>query len=169
MVGVQAEDFGGLVQAVHIVASVDGKVADDETITIGGAPGAGGAGSTLPKEILLQGAAGARAEVAVEALTSQAGTRGATPTTPVVVRRAAAHLVPDAKKLLRVQLETRCVTFTAPGSTLPPAPTCDAPQTCAFGRCVTEEVSSISSRTTRRAGRRRPQTSAALRTMVRRR
>jgi len=141
VVGVQAEDFGGLVQAVHIVASVDGKVADDETITIGGAPGAPGASGTLPKEILLQGAAGARAEVVVEALTSQAGTRGATPTTPVVVRRAAAHLVPDAKKLLRMQLETRCVTFTAPGSTLAPAPTCDAPQTCAFGRCVTEEVS----------------------------
>ena len=141
VVGVQAEDFGGLVQAVHIVASVDGKVADDETITIGAAPGAPGAVGTLPKEILLQGATGARAEVVVEALTSQAGTRGAGPTTPVVVRRAAAHLVPAAKKLLRVQLETRCVTFTAPGSTLPPAPTCDAPQTCALGRCVTEEVS----------------------------
>jgi len=151
VVGVQAEDFGGLVQAVHIVASVDGKVADDETIAIAapgapGAPGAGGAASALPKEILLQGAAGARAEVIVEALTSQAPVRGTGPTTSgpltsVVVRRAAAHLVPDAKKLLRVQLETRCSTFATPGSTLPVAPTCDAPQTCAFGRCVTEEVS----------------------------
>lgn len=146
VVGVQSEDFGGLVQAVHIVASVDGKVTDDETITIGapGTPGAGGtagAAATLPKEIVLEGAPGARAEVTVEALTSQAATRGATPTTPVVVRRAATQLPSGAKKLLRVQLETRCVTFSAPGSTLSPAPTCDAPQTCALGRCVSEEVS----------------------------
>lgn len=138
VIGVQSEDFGGLVQAVHIVATVDGKVADDETLTI-----AAGPGGALPKEIVLQGAPGARAEVVVEALTSQAATRGAgaTPTTPVVVRRAAAHLVPDVKKLLRVQLETRCVTFSAPGSTLPQAPTCDAPQTCVLGRCVSEEIS----------------------------
>lgn len=131
VVGVQSEDFGGLVQAIHIVATVDGKVASDETVT----------GSVLPKEILLTGTSGARAEVVVEALTSQAPTRGPTPTTPVVVRRAVAHLVPDVKKLLRMQLETRCVTFSAPGNTQPPAPTCDAPQTCALGRCVTEEIS----------------------------
>ena len=78
VVGVQSEDFGGLVQAIHIVATVDGKVASDETVT----------GSVLPKEIVLTGASGARAEVVVEALTSQAATRGATPATPVVVRRA---------------------------------------------------------------------------------
>ena len=130
VVGVQSEDFGGLVQAIHIVATVDGKVASDETVT----------GSVLPKEIVLTGTSGARAEVVVEALTSQAATRGATPATPVVVRRAVAHLVPDVKKLLRVQLEGRCVTFSAPGNTQPPAPTCDAPQTCALGRCVTEEI-----------------------------
>jgi hypothetical protein len=143
VVGVQSEDFGGLVQAVHIVASVDGKVTDDETITVGapGAPTSAGAAATLPKEIVLEGAPGARAEVMVEALTSQGATRGTTPSTPVVVRRAAAQLVPGAKKLLRVQLETRCVTFSAPGSTVPPAPTCNAPQTCSLGRCVTEEVS----------------------------
>jgi hypothetical protein len=130
VVGVQSEDFGGLVQAIHIVATVDGKVASDETV----------AGSVLPKEIVLTGASGARAEVVVEALTSQAPTRGATPTTPVVIRRAVAHLVPDVKKLLRMQLETRCSTFSAPGSSTP-APTCDAPQTCALGRCVSEEIS----------------------------
>jgi hypothetical protein len=143
VVGVQSEDFGGLVQAVHIVVSVDGKVTDDETITVGspGGPSSGGGAPTLPKEIVLEGVPGARAEVVVEALTSQAATRGTTPTTPVVVRRAAAQLVPGAKKLLRVQLETRCATFSAPGSMLPQGPTCDAPQTCALGRCVSEELS----------------------------
>jgi hypothetical protein len=136
VVGIQAEDFGGLVESVHIVATVDGKVASEETLAIGPANP-----TALPKELLLTGAAGARAEVTVEATTSQAATRGpGTPSTPVVVRRAASHLVPDAKKLLRMQLETRCMTFSAPGSSFPTAPVCDAPQTCAAGRCITEEV-----------------------------
>jgi hypothetical protein len=137
VVGVQADEFGGLVESVHIVATVDGKVAHDETLAIGSANP-----TALPKEIRLEGAAGARAEVVVEAMTSQAATRGpgGAATTPVVVRRAAAPLIPDAKKLLRMQLETRCVTFSAPGSSLPPAPTCAAPQTCSAGRCISEEV-----------------------------
>lgn len=137
VVGVQADDFGGLVDAVHIVATVDGKPFADETVTVSGAsPGA------LPKELLLTGAPGARAEIVVEATTSQPQTRASGPAvrTPVVVRRAAARLVPDAKKLLRVQLETRCSTLSAPGSSVAPAPTCDAPQTCSAGRCVSEEV-----------------------------
>ena len=135
VVGVQSEDFGGLVQAVHIVATVDGKVADDETLTI-----AHGTSGGLPKEIVLEGAPGARAEVVVEALSSQDPTR-ATFGTTVAVRRAAAHLVPDVKKLLRVQLETRCVMLAAPGSMIAPAPTCIAPQTCSAGACTSEEVS----------------------------
>ena len=137
VVGIQADDFGGLIESVHVVATVDGKVASDETLAIGAANP-----TALPKEILLTGAAGAKAEVTVTALTSQAATKGpgGAPTTPVVVRRAASRLVPDAKKLLRIQLETRCMTFSAPGSTFPIAPVCDAPQTCAAGRCVSEEV-----------------------------
>jgi hypothetical protein len=136
VVGVQADDFGGLVESVHIVATVDGKVAHEETVAI-----AASNPTALPKEFVLTGAAGAKAEVVVEALTSQAATRGpgGPATTPVVVRRAAAPLIPDAKKLLRVQLETRCVTFSAPGSTVV-APTCAAPQTCSAGRCISEDV-----------------------------
>jgi hypothetical protein len=128
VVGVQADDFGGLVDAVHITATVDGKPFAEETLKVGASPAA------LPKELLLTGATGARAEITVEATTTQA------PGTPVVVRRAAARLVPDAKKLLRMQLESRCVTFGAPGGSLAPAPTCDAPQTCSAGRCVSEDV-----------------------------
>ena len=131
VIGVQAEDFGGLVTSVHIVASVDGKVSSDETVAIGAANP-----TALPKEIMLTGAAGARAEVTVTALTSQ----GPAPNTPVIVRRAVSHLVPDVKKLLRMQLETRCLNFNAPGSSFPVAPTCEAPQTCAAGRCITDEV-----------------------------
>lgn len=137
VVGVQADDFGGIVESVHIVATVDGKVASDETVKVGPSNPTG-----LPKEIPLAGAPGAKVEVTVEAMTSQLGTRGpgGSATTPVVVRRAASRLVPNAKKLLRMQLETRCSTFSAPGSTLPVAPVCNAPQTCAAGRCVSEDV-----------------------------
>ena len=135
VIGVQADDFGGLVEAVHIVANVDGKVASEETIAVGPSNP-----TALPKEIVLRGAPGARVEVLVEATTSQAQLRGGTPGTPVVIRRAASRLVPDLKKLLRMQLETRCVTFNAPGSTAPPAPVCNAPQTCSAGRCIEEEV-----------------------------
>jgi hypothetical protein len=136
--GVQTEDFGGLIEAVHIVATVDGKPYSDETVTLGAATP-----TALPKEVTINGAIGALAEVTATALTSQAATRGpgGPPTTPVVVRRAASHLVPSStKKLVRMQLETRCLTFSAPGSTFPIAPTCDAPQTCAAGRCITEDV-----------------------------
>ena len=132
VIGVQADDFGGLVESVHIVASVDGKVASDETVSP----------TALPKEVLLTGTTGAKVEVTATALTSQAATRGpgGAPSTPVVVRRAASYLVPNAKKLLRMQLETRCITFSAPGSSFPLAPVCEAPQTCASGRCITEDV-----------------------------
>jgi hypothetical protein len=137
IVGVQAEDFGGLVDKVHIVATVDGKVATDETIAVSTSAGSP---SGLPKEITLRGTPGAKVEVVVEATTSQLATRGTDAGNLVVVRRAASRLFPDSKKLLRMQLETRCVTFTAPGSTVPPAPTCNAPDTCSAGRCVGQDV-----------------------------
>ena len=133
VVGVQAEDFGGLVDSVHIVATVDGKVTAEETVRIGATNPTG-----LPKEILLKGAPGARAEIVVEATTNQAATKGAVANS-VVTRRASTKLYPDGKKLLRMQLESRCVTFSGLGGA-PPAPTCAAPQTCSAGRCVTEEV-----------------------------
>jgi hypothetical protein len=138
VVGVQAEDFGGIVDAVHIVATVDGKVAADETVKVGTASPTG-----LPKEVLLTGAAGAKVEVTVEGTTTQPATGGlkdGAPSTPIVVRRAASRLVPDKKKLLRMQLESRCMTFAVPGSAAPIAPVCNAPQTCSAGRCITEDV-----------------------------
>ena len=129
VVGVQGEGLAGLLDSVHIVATVDGKPFADETVRLGAATP-----NALPKEILLTGAAGARAEVVVEATSTVSSGK------PIVVQRAAARLVPDAKKLLRLQLDPRCSTLVAPGSTTPVAPTCDAPQTCLAGRCASAEV-----------------------------
>lgn len=125
VVGIQAEDFAGLLDSVHLTATVDGKAFANETVRLTQAP--------LPKELRLTGAAGARAEVVVEAMSSPS-------ITPIVVRRAAARLVSDATKLLRLQLDARCSTRVAPGSSTPPPPTCSAPQTCLKGVCVSEDV-----------------------------
>ena len=131
VVGVQADDFGGLVESVHIVATIDGKVTSDQTLKP----------TALPKEVVIEGAAGARAEIVVEATTSQAATKGTLggAGNVVVARRAATKMFATGKKLLRMQLETRCATFSAPGGG-PTGPTCDAPQTCAAGRCTSEDV-----------------------------
>lgn len=140
IIGVQADDFGGIVENVHIVATVDGQPAADENVRITPSNGGVTAPGGLPKEITLRGAPGAKVEVVVEATTSQAGLRGSGVANTVVARRAVSRLVPNAKKLLRMQLETRCSTFNAPGNTLPLAPVCNAPQTCSAGRCVSDEV-----------------------------
>ena len=138
VVGVQMEDFGSIVENVHIVATIDGAPAADETVRVGSSNAPTGA---LPKEIALKGKPGAKVDVVVEATTSQAATKGGgTPSNVVVTRRASSRLVPQAKKLLRIQLEARCMTFSAPGSTLPVAPVCNAPQTCIAGRCTSEDV-----------------------------
>jgi len=127
VVGVQAEELASVVTQVHVVAKVDGVVAADERV----------ASTALPKEVEVRGRAGARVEVEVEGFLQ--GVSG-----PAVVRRAAANIVRDAKKLLRVQLEARCANLGAPGgdpaggSAAPAA--CAAPLTCAGGRCVSADV-----------------------------
>ena len=118
---------------MYLVATVDGKVSSDQTVKFGPKNPSG-----LPREILLQGPPGARAEIVVVGTTSEASGTGSPK--DVVTRRAAASLLARGKKLLRMQLETRCVTLSAPGGG-PPGPVCAATQTCAAGRCVTEEVS----------------------------
>ena len=130
VVGIQADDFGGLVEQVHVVATIGGTITSDQTLKP----------TDLPKEVRIEGPAGARVEIIVEATTSQAATKDANGAGNMVVsKRATTQMFATGKKLLRMQLETRCVTFSAPGGGAA-APTCDAPQTCASGRCVSEEV-----------------------------
>ncbi len=130
VVGIQADDFGGLVENVHVVATIGGTVTSDQMLKP----------TDLPKEVRIEGPVGARVEIVVEATTSQGALRGTKDAAnTVVAKRAATQMFPTGKKLLRMQLETRCVTFAAPGGGAP-APTCDAPQTCSSGRCVSEEV-----------------------------
>jgi hypothetical protein len=129
VLGVQAEDFGGLVNSVRISAKVDGAVLFEQSIAIGpGAPPGG-----LPKEIELKGAAGAKAEIKVEGFAQGNATA-------IVSRIANAQLLPSPnKKLLRVNLEARCASLpAAPGT--PPSLSCAPPLTCVAARCVTSDV-----------------------------
>ncbi len=133
VVGVQADDFGTLVGSMHVVVTRDGESVRDETLIA-----ASGAPSPLPKEIEVTGRAGSRVDVIAEALPAA----GAGSTTPIVSRIASARLPAigggASKKLLRVQLESRCVVV--PNAPPPNGTTCAAPLTCIAGACQSSEV-----------------------------
>lgn len=123
VVGVQtAPDIAPLVGAVQVFTTVDG-VTKLQALT----------SADLPKEIELRGRPGSRAEVKVQAM--QNGASALSP--PIVVRRANADLIGDAKKLLRINLDSRCLTLPGGG---PQAPVCNAPDTCLGGRCTSSDV-----------------------------
>ncbi len=125
VVGVQtAQDVGTLVGVVNVFTTVDGA-SGLQSIRA----------SELPKEIELRGRPGSRAEVRVEAMATGASVTDP----PIIIRRANAALVPDAKKLLRINLDSRCLTL--PATRGPQAPVCNAPETCLSGRCTTSDVS----------------------------
>ncbi len=118
VVGVQSDDLA--LEGLHVVATVDGKPLVDVRQS---------ASPVLPKEVEVHAKAGARVEIVTEGI----GSGGQT----IITRRAEA-VVPSAKKLLRMQLESRCLSASAPGA--PPPVTCAAPQTCASGRCISDVV-----------------------------
>ena len=133
VIGVQSDDFGSLVGSVHVVVEQEGAVVRDETL-----PTTPGAPSPFPKEIEVSGPSGARIDVSAEALPAAGAGAG-----PVVSRLASARLPAPApgsssKKLLRVQLESRCVVV--PFAPPPPGTTCAAPLTCIAGACQSSEV-----------------------------
>jgi hypothetical protein len=132
VVGVQSEDLGGAVGPVHIVTKLDGAVVRDETVQVppSGQPAASPTNpQLLPREIELKGKPDARVEVTVDAFAP--GT-----TSPIIKRTAATRIVPSAKKLLRVVLDSRCAVL--PGT--PGIATCGANETCSSGRCIPAEV-----------------------------
>jgi hypothetical protein len=125
VVGVHSDDFGSLVGSVHVVVKKEGRLVRDERLAT--TPG------SLPWELAVTGAPGERVDVTAEALPP-------TPGAPVVVRSASARLVSDAKKLLRVYLESRCVYLPPNGGAPPIGVACSAPLTCIAGTCAASEV-----------------------------
>jgi hypothetical protein len=120
--GITSDD-GGLFKAIHVTTTVDGAPATDETLMV--TPGPMFPHETTPdvtdpaKEIGIR----------IEAYPGD-------PTfgTPILVRTARAHVTLGSHKLLRIQLEQRCIP-PAPGGV--GGPTCTLPnQTCIAGSCA---------------------------------
>jgi hypothetical protein len=126
VVGVQmAPELAIYIGKVHVVTKVDDVVTDDELLPI----------SALPKEIVLRGTPTSRADITVDGLDGAAAPNAI----PLLTRRATTGLVVDAKKLLRIQLEGRCLSLVTGGAG-PVGPICNAPDTCLNGACHSSAV-----------------------------
>lgn len=132
VVGLQSDDFGTIVSALHIVVKKDGAVVYDETMP-STTKTATGAITGTTKELPISGAPGAKIEVVAEAMPAAGGA-------PIVTRLAAARLVAGGKKLLRVYLEARCVQLPPIGNQPGAGVSCAAPLTCISGICQSGDV-----------------------------
>ena len=130
VVGVQAEPLGGAIGTLHVVTTLGGQPATDETI----------GPSALPHEVkLLPPGGDATAPIAVEVDGYQSSTwTPGSSEPPVLVRTAETSFVPDQTLLLRVLLQGQCL-LALPGGP-PGAPTCTPPMTCIGGKCQNDTV-----------------------------
>jgi hypothetical protein len=109
---------------IHYVAKVDGRpLADKEIIPKVGV-------SPFPFEIDLKAPENAQVDLLIDAY--PAGPNNTILPKVMLSRRVDAPFVAGDAKLVRVRLESACLTGT-PGFK---GPSCPAPQTCAMGRCI---------------------------------
>jgi hypothetical protein len=126
VVGLQGEDVVSTLGVVRVNVDVGGQRVATETIaTLGNA-------TALPKELTVTGASDARVDVRVD---GYLGTNPDSGETPILTRLASTQIVGGSMKLLRVNLEWRCV-LGLPGGGGPGGPACNAPETCIGGRCA---------------------------------
>ncbi len=122
--------MAGAVGVLHVVTTVGGATATDETL----------APTALPHEIRLappQSDLGAAVAVRVDAYSSPAASAPFSGQ-PILVRTAEARFVPGRTELLRVFLQGACL-LGLPGGP-PGGPTCASPQTCIAQRCQDDAV-----------------------------
>ncbi len=132
VVGIDSEPLTGAIDTLHIVTSVAGVTATDETLPIGAEP------ADLPHEIKL--VAGQRDTTAAIGVRVE-GSLSAAGTMPLLVRTAEGAFVPRQTMLLRVLLQGQCL-MALPGGP-PAAPTCTVSQTCIGGICADDRVSPL--------------------------
>ncbi len=132
VVGVDAQP--GVVSQIgkiHVKATVAGAIVDEHDIVPKpGGDKLAGVESPFPFDVTLQAAAGAQADVTIEAF--RAGPNGTIADKPMLVRRVVAPFAPGGPKLARLQLESGCVTG-VPGFK---GPACPPHQTCMSSRCI---------------------------------
>jgi hypothetical protein len=125
VVGVEAQPaVVSRIGKVHYAAKVGGESLVDKEIV----PKTGE--SPFPFEIPLDAPPGAEVDVSIEAFS--AGPNNSVAATPMLVRRSRAPFVKGAPQLVRLRLESSCLTGT-PGFK---GPACPATQSCALGRCI---------------------------------
>lgn len=135
VVGVTSEDMGATIGTVHVVTTVDGKVASDETIDPIKDP------KWYPHEVRVTPATGKQSgtvEVKVDGYLEEGAQPTASPNL-LLTRLAKADFVAGQTRLLRVTLQSQCL-LGLPGGGGPAlgGPVCNAPTTCISGSCQSE-------------------------------
>jgi hypothetical protein len=131
VVGIQDEpSIVGALGTLHVVTTVGGAPSGDVVL----------AADALPYEVHMTPPPGnptAPVSVHVDGYQSPMWTRGSHDT-PILVRTAETHFVPDRMSLLRIVLQGQCL-LALPGGP-PGGPSCAAPQTCVAGVCQGDVV-----------------------------
>jgi hypothetical protein len=122
VVGVQGDQVAGVIQTVHITTSVNGVAATDDTLNLATNP------TALPKEIRLTPPAGS-VDGTIDVTVEGYPTPTLTKEPPAFSRRAHAAFIPGEEKLLRIEIDNRCI-VAGPGG-----PPCTGNQTCIAGSC----------------------------------
>ena len=146
VIGIQSDPMGGIVSALHVAIRVADRVVDDEIIK---PPRGSKVGfpqpweKTLVAEPVRSGEPQPRVDVQVEAIGDP------TLKAPLLTRLSSTTFFPQATRLLRVALESRCVVYptTPRGNSRVPGPlsgpTCTAPATCIAGICQRADVPAV--------------------------
>ncbi len=128
VVGITGEDLRTLLQTVQVTAKVNGQVVQEANVVRDG-----NGVLKFPAEVTVEGAPGAPVEVSivgyghtVDGVRTLDAPAGLAP----LLRRLVTTTMPKDKRLMRVQLDSRCLAL----STEPLV--CPANQTCQGGRCV---------------------------------
>jgi hypothetical protein len=137
VIGLQTQDTTGSMGSVRIETQVDGQDPTNHLFEVRGDPNA------FPHEWRVGGTAGARVAVKVSAYfdgKERVQTQSYTET--VIARSARTQIVGGQTKLLRLELESRCLTFQAfPPPGWVPAKACPTPQqTCIAGSCADDAI-----------------------------
>lgn len=129
VIGVQSDDLGGGIGSIKLTTTVDGVPQANETWTTASGQ------ALLPREVTVDPRGNPNAAVAVRV----EGYPGPDPSGPTtVVRTARTSFVPGKNELLRIRLESRCLTLVLGGV---PGPDCKVPnETCIAGQCQNDQV-----------------------------
>jgi hypothetical protein len=131
VVGVTADDSGGVLGAIHVATTIDGQPGPDAVFPP----------SALPKEVPLTAPAidtSAKVTVRADGYQDAAWDPTKAAEQPVLTRTMETTFVPGQSLLFRLHLQSQCL-LPVPGTAFA-GPVCAAPQTCIMGTCAPDAV-----------------------------